>query len=314
MEKPMIRVDEISQVRRKPIIEIHPFAEAAKPIQYSGSSAVSTIGPAQGLPKPSVLRPQLAPPELNYMSEIINLYSEMEKIAHLEGQICARETKASLDRLMEIDKQKSEIFRTRTEKMKSMESWGAFQTVVQYIAASSSMMIGSALFFGAAPVAGAFLIAAGGLGLANRAMSDSGMWQLLVRQFTASVDLQIKIASQIDNFCLYLSTALSIAGTIGMYHAGAVNLLTCASRNQALEKCLRTIGQASTFTQLLNRVKQGRIQRSLNIIGSELKTRDADSNCTRQKIQASTANLRKIIELSEKIGESIKQAIASTPI
>ena len=308
----MIRVHEITCVLPKPIVEIPSIVEASRSVQCC-STTRSTIAPAEEVSIPRAFHPRLAPPAPHYMWGILKLYSDMENTMRLEGRICERETKIALDRLMEIDKQKIEMFRQRVETMESKQSWSIFETVVQYIASSSSFMIGIALWE-TAPVAGAFLLAAGGLGLLNRAASDLGLWQLLASQFTASFDLQIKIASQIDTYSLYLSTALSISGSIGLYHAGALNFLTYAGRNKVLQKCLGIIGYASGFIQVITRLELAKMDWTLQTIGAEIKERDTHSFSARQEIQANTANLRRIIELSEKIGESIKQAIASSPI
>jgi hypothetical protein len=312
METPMIRVDAIARVRPKPVIEISSIVEAPTAIRCP-SPVFSTIAPAQKTSTPATFRPQLALPAPHYMYGIIKFYSEMEKSAQLEGQICDRETKASLDRLMEIDKQKVEMFRQRAKELESKQSWSVFETVVQYITSSSSIMIGVAIC-GMTPVAGGLLIAAGGLGLLNRAISDLGGWELLASQFTASWELQAKISEQIDTYCFYISTALSVAGSIGIYHAGAFKLLSFAGRNKALQKSIQIIGFATGCMQAVARVGLAVLIRRSDIINSDLKRYETYSVSARQSIHTNTASLRRIIELSEKIGESIKHAIASSAI
>ena len=308
----MIRVDEITRVRHKPIVEIPPFRAIPIPVRHSTTTG-STIAPAQKISKPAALRPRLDPLAPHYMWGILDLYSQIEKTAQLEGKICDRETKIALDHLVEIDKQKVEMLRQHAQSMKSKKSWSSFENVIQYVSFFSSLVIGSALL-GSAPVAGAFLIAAGGLGVFNRISSDLKIWEFVVSRFSASVDLQIKIASQIDTYCTYLATALSVAGTIGLYSVGALSQITYAGRDKALQKFTEIIGYTSSSLQIISRVINYKMNWTQQSIRAELKKQETLSFCTRQEIQNNTSNLRRIIEFSEKISESVKQAIASSSI
>ena len=308
----MIRVNGIERVRVNPIVEIPATAEPLKPIRCS-SWAISSMAPAQNLSTPAAaFRPQLEPPASHYMLRIIKFYTELEKTAQLEAEICDKETKTALNRLLEIDKQKVEMIQQRAKEMVSKQSWSVFETVAQYFTSSSSIVIGMAVS-GIAPAAAGFLIAAGGLGLLNRVVSDSCGWEWLVSFFTASCDLQIKIAAQIDSFCLYLSTALAIVGSIGAYQAGVLNLLIQSGRDNAAQKTIQTLSTAGSVMQISTRFGIARMDKTITDIGAELKRQQANSVCVRQEIQTSTANLRKIIDLSEKIADGIKHVIASSP-
>lgn len=304
----MIRVDAIKRVRVHPILELPaPESKAA----LASTLAVSSIAPAASMEQSErTLRPRLDPPLPHYMWDIIKFYSEMEKIAAFEGQICDKETKRSLDHLLAIDKQKLEMLQSRIEEIRSRQSWTVFETVAQYISSTSSIAIGLAVS-GTVPVAGAFLIAAGGLGLVNRAVSDTGGWHWLASHLAASSELQQKIATQIDSYTVYVSTALAIAGSIGAYYAGALSMFS--NRNTALEKIMLMISYSASALQLTSRYGMARIDKKLMNISAELKNRNTDSFCCRQEIQTNTANIRKVIDLSEKIAECIKRAIASSP-
>jgi len=308
----MIRVDGISPISRKPDIEILPVPSPAIPLQ-APLAATSSITPSSEIFHSTPLRPQLAAPDTHYMYAIFKFYKEMERLAGIESQTCDRETKIALDHLKEIDKQKIELVHKHSEEIKLRGSWSYLEIVAQYITSSSSFFIGLALS-STVPIAGGFLIAAGGLGLINRAMSDSGMWEWLVSRFTASFDLQIKIASQIDTCTYALSILLSIASTVGLYNAGVLNMLSFSRRDKILEKSIQVIGSAGTAMQVITRLGGATVDRAAKNIEANIKLMEKNSFSARQQITASTANLRKIIDLSEKISECIKQIIHSSPI
>ena len=85
--------------------------------------------------------------------------------------------------------------------------WGVLQTVLQYFASASAIVFGVALVAsGVGVAAGAFLIAAGGIGLANQIMTDTHAWEALVGFFTKNQELQTKIASRIQTGMVLLSS------------------------------------------------------------------------------------------------------------
>jgi hypothetical protein len=311
MENSMIRVDAREPVHIRPVLEVSSTAGPTRLSQFTRSTIAPCVSKEVGAS--SVFRPVLCPPEPHFIWGIMRVYQEMESLALKESVLCERDTKAALDRLIELDKKKVEMFADQAKKLESRRSWAIFETVAQYITSCSSIIIGLSIS-GVVPVAGGFLIAAGGLGLLNRAISDSGGWEWLLSRFTASCDLQIKIASHIDSTLVYLSTALSICSAIGAYHAGALSMFYAASRNEVMNKALQTISTAGSFLQATTRFNIAKQDRNILRIGANLKIAQSNSFSARQEIQTHTANLRKIIELSEKISEIVKESINSSII
>ena len=310
----MIRVDGIERVRVRPIEEIPSSPISIAPIQLP-NSAQSTIAPA-AIPdghKPSLLRPSLTAPLVDFMYPIIRVYEEMERLVHLEILTCDRETKNSLNRLMELDKQKIEMLRQRAKDFESRDTWKVFQTVSQYIASSAAIVLGITLL-GPAPVASAFLIASGGLGLLNRAVSDSGLWEWVASRFTASVELQRLVSERIDSCMVYLSTALALFGAINAYQAGALALLPDTGRDVVMNKALQILAIGNGALRFISRCGIARMEKKIQNLTQEIKNQETQMVCVRQEIQIRTPNLKRIIELSETIAENVKQAIESQHI
>ncbi len=264
------------------------------------------------IPKTPAFRPQLSPPRPYHMWDLLKIEQKMEEIVRHEGKNCDSDTKASLDRLLSLDKQRIEALQKSALEAASKGSWSVWQTVAQYVATASSIILGLTVL-GAAPIAGGLLIAAGGLGLLNRAISDSGGWQWLTSRLYASRDLQMKIAERIDSGFTYLTMAMALSGAIGAYQAGAW-ALSAASRSDNLNRALQFLLLASGAMQQLTRIGMAHADRKIMHLHSDLKKLETQSVSARQHILLDTLRFRSLIELSEEIDSRIRSAISSCPI
>lgn len=307
----MLNVQRIEASRTQPLFEIPAIgSEPILPIQpiWNGASTIAPAAPKE-CAFSSLFRPTLAPPLENYLLPLIKLYVANESLANLEAVNCDRDIKISLDRVQELDRQKIEDLVKEAKDAQMKSNWSVFQTVAQYIASTSAIVLGLGLF-SVAPVAGAFLIASGGLGLVNRAISDVGGWQWLASRFTQDNELQHQWAERIDSCLTYISTALAIFGAIGAYHAGALALISQTGRDAAMKKALDILATASAALQAV--VRFGIAKQHLRIQNQKAKIKELItlSHLEREKIHPANDNLRRFIENSEAIGQVIKQAIA----
>lgn len=260
---------------------------------------------------PALLKPWANTSETHYMLPIIDLYREMQRLAHREFDCCDRDTNGALERLMSIDKKKIEIFRERCKDCESQKKWSAYETLAQYIASTSGILLGAGLL-SSAPIAGVFLIAGGGLGLANRVFSDAVGWNCIASRVTASKELQRKYAERIDLCFIYLSTAMAMAGTAGAYHASALTRLFARDPRGMLNKTVKIWTLAGTSLQIIAKIGKAWLDQNIGKLNSDIIKFESDSVSARQEIHATSANLWKILELSEKIGECIKDCIAAS--
>ncbi|MBF8262755.1 MAG: hypothetical protein HW387_420 [Parachlamydiales bacterium] len=291
-------------------IETIPFYS---PITVPAAPAIdsrSTIAPASRAENisPSIFRPQLVKPDQHFMLPILDLFTEEEKLIKSESTFGDRDTNNALERLMAIDKKKIEKLAAMHKELDSKKTWSAFETVAQYIASASSIVMGVAVFV-ECPVAGGFLIAGGGLGLVNRAVSDSGGWEWMAARFTASTELQRRYAERADMCLVFISTALTMAGAIRAYHVGALNAVSANRPEAIMNKALQILTIGGGAIRCATRIGMTRLDQKIFQIKADIKKLDTDKFCTRQEIQTTTENVIRILELSDKLNDSIKQSI-----
>jgi hypothetical protein len=309
----MIRVDAIQPARVYRIDEISPSAAPSAPIlpiRYS-SSTIEIAAPAEK--ETSRIRPKLKEPEkpeIHFMLPLLRIQSEMERLQQKEGAVCEIETTAAMERMQALNVKRMELLRNHAQAIASKQSWSALQTVAQYVASVSSIVLGAAIV-SIAPVASWFLIASGAIGLLNRAMTDTGGWQWIVSRFTASKEQQIKIAEWIDSTAVYLSMALSVCGAIGAYQAGAFSLLTQTGRDAIMNKIMQIVTLSSGALQAVSRLGIAQAERNVSYFKAALKESEAASFQAREDVQANVGHLRKMIEITEAISDAVKSAINS---
>ena len=281
-------------------------------------SCQSTIAPCSAIASAISLRPQLAAPEScepmiassYYMPDLIQLILRMEQIVQQEGRVCDADTQNSLNSLLAIDKARFEAMQKLSNDLTSRQTWSDWQNVAQYVACISSIIVGANIC-GISPGAGLLIIAGGIAGLTNRAVSDSGGWEWLAKRFTASVDLQHKIAHGIEITLSSVALLTAFSGTLAAWHTGilAINEGRDALMNYALPTVLVIGGALQSFIQLGIAYKD----RNIAYFNAEIKTHEVSATTTRQEIRSKSQEFRDLINLSEKIDELVRDAISSMP-
>lgn len=303
----------IEPVRRLRINEIEPLGAplplAAVPPGISGASSLAASTPIDKI-YDALRRPFLPLPHPYYMTEILRVEREMNRLIKIEGALLDKEIRSDLDRIEELNRKKIELLRQRAHELESKAKWSAWQTVTQYVASATSIVTGfGCLATGAGTTAGMFLIASGGLGLVNRIGADVGAWEFITGYFTETRQAQIRLAERVEFGFSALSVGLAITGSIGAYHARAIELLSL-SRDQIL--------QAATALGLLNTVTQGTLRARESFsnaralcVGADVKKLTAESHILKEQVSTQTEIVRKMIQLSDEIDRIAKQAISS---
>lgn len=299
-------------VRLKRIEEASLPPELPAPIP-PGLSTVSSISAAPSIDRlyAAVSGAFLPIHQPHYMYGILKLQQEMSRIVEKEGKLLDRETRNDLEHIQTLNNEKIEKLQLHAKELQSKVKWSAWQTVAQYVTATTSIVLG--LGCAATPagaVAGAFLIASGALGLANRVASDSGIWQCLVGLFTAQRELQIKIANRIDQGLSAVSLALSIGGTIGAYNARALEILSLG-RDPIMQKAALALTSLNSVLNITMQAGAGVAGRRQHNFLADLKMIDLTGNVLREEVKTNTAEVNKMIQLSDEIDKIIKGAISS---
>lgn len=272
---------------------------------------IEALPSSQYISPPAAVRPApLCPPTEHYMASIIRLYQEEETLIKKESDVCDRSTQTDLERLKKLDQRKIEQIKIYYHQNQSMTRWKTLQNLAQYVTSAVSIVLGLGLCT-LAPVTGVFLIVSGGLGLIHRSISDSDGWKWFVSKFTANHEKIEKYAAVIERSFVYLSAILSMASAISAYHIGAYTLILQSSLPKILDKALAAISFAGSCFLWTTRFGVAVIDQRLQHLKADFKEMDTASLHHRQSLKIPTENIRRTIELSEKMQAAIQQAIST---
>jgi hypothetical protein len=273
----------------------------------------STIEPSQrALEAPTRhFRISLEPPSGNhFLWDIIQLYVDLEKTYRaMETSTCEKDINEYLQRLNDINKNQKEVFDEKIRQLEAQKPWSQLGTILQYISSITCFMVGVAVVT-VSPWAGGFLIAAGAIGFTNRMMSDLRGWEWIVSCFSESQELQKQLAARIDTSLTYISLALTVVGTIGAYHAGALSLLAAGEKYAVFIRSIQIISHCATAMQIVVQFRGKLYEKRIFFLQAAHKENNAIYNILLEKIPSRSESLQKTIELTNKISDVIKQAIA----
>jgi hypothetical protein len=239
------------------------------------------------------------------MLNIIETYQEMERLVRSEMRSYAQETQSALDGWMRIDHEKFTLWEQNENDFDIKKTCKVFENAFHYITTVSTIIAGLAIS-SAAPVTAVFLVAAGGLGLLNRTLSNAGGWKWLASRFTASQELQSKIAVQIDT-CLTVSAVLcSFASIANLYQTGTVRILAAGLEYR---KVWQAISLTSWVVQSVFWLGYKIIDSKLTHINARLKQLETEGSLRQQEILHPTDNITQLMQLSENINQCIQQYI-----
>lgn len=276
------------------------------PLGISGDSSLSIAPPpAEGV-WAAITRPFHPTPEPNYMLALLEVERQMTRTLKKEGKNLELDIKNDLQRLEEFNRQKIEMLKMHAEELKSKAEYGAWKTIAEYVAYSSSIAFGAACFASGAGVAPAlFLISSGVIGIVNRIGTDSGAWRWAASYITESQQKQIHIAQSFENAMTNAAIALSLAGACSAYHAQALERMLEVSLG------LTALNIAGSGMQVAQKMGEAYHDRRRIQIESELKLFNEKTLDLQTEISMNTAEIQKMFKLSEEIDKVVKSAIAS---
>ncbi len=299
----------VRRLRRIDETSLQP--QLAPPIP-PGISGASSIAPAPSLDNlyETFSRAFLPIPQPHYMIPILEVGRELSRMQGKEFNLIEGEIESDLGRVQALNLEKIQMMQLHTKELESKVKWSAWQTVTQYIAATTSIVIGSGcVATGAGAAAGAFLIASGALGLVNRVASDTGSWQWMTSLFVAEQEKQINIARQIDTGLSAVSLALSFGGTIGAYNAGVLKFL--AVSREPILKAASSLGLLNSGLKVSMSFGGGLADKRQSKLLADLKVVVLRENLLREGIKMDTPQATRTIQLAEEIDRVLKNAISS---
>lgn len=291
-------------------------------------SADSTLAPAAPdiQPEDSTprFRPELTPPtepmsvsqSRNVMYDFFEVHKKSETQAKENTKLFKQEIDA---RMADIAKKRQislEAAERHAKEVQTKNTWSFFSKIAQYITHAATIVLGIAcVATGVGTAAGALLIAAGGLGLLNRVMADTGAWIAITSWFTESEELQMKIAQRIDMGFFFLTLALSVAGGVGAWRAGTFAALQAATGAEAIaSKAGQVLTLAGNAASTATRGGEAMTENRLKQIEAQMKLADGGVTLDYEYMNEATKQVEKEVESTKTIGEEIQRAIETRKV
>lgn len=190
-----------------------------------------------------------ANPEIRkaYLKIVCDIHAIAETVTgncakHMSAQI--RTESAELDRLQA---KQAEIIRERVLASENKSTWSFLSKIMQYFLSAASVVLGGVLVAtGVGATAGAFLIAAGGLGLLDSIAKDTGAYLTIASYFAKSKAMQETIANWISTAILFTTIGLGVTGGVMSSLSGGVEAArTSINAVNAAKKLEVAIGLAT---------------------------------------------------------------------
>ncbi len=301
-----------------------PPTEPLKPLAPAplglASDPISKIEPAP-LPFPPELltplyRPELSAPNIdpnrNIMYDLFEVHKKTEEQASRGTKILKWQIDSDMADIERLTLEKQQALEKHAKEVKTKNTWGILGKIAQYITSAATIVFGIAcIATGVGSAAGALLIASGGLGLASRVMTDTGAWHAVVKWFTKSEELQLKLAQRIDMGLFFLSLGLGLAGGILALHSGAFAALRGVGPEAIAQKASQILALAGGTSTAVTRVGEAASDNKVKKLDALLKLDEGGIFLDYEKMNENTKSSVRMVETSTSILDVIKEAISS---
>ncbi len=226
-----------------------------------------TIAPAAAQETFAISRPKLSPPQ-HYFLTILAMHNNAEASSARHLDLIKETIQRSSNELDHLNLKKAEEVQKHAEVVTEEKTWSQFSAVAEYFSYALSLVTGTALVAtGVGSVAGSFLIAAGGLGLANRVLVDTNGWKNLSAYFTKSIELQTTISQWTSSSFSFLSMGFGLAGGVFALQSGGLRLIDAAlSTEKFIEKLTVITGLSTSTIHMGVTIKQKQISNALAVL------------------------------------------------
>jgi len=206
-----------------------------------------------------------------YQLLVIELHNMAQEVASSHITHISKQIRADSAELEQLNLKKTAEIRKHILESEKDSTWSFLSNIMQYFLSAATIVLGGIMVgTGVGAVAGAFLIAAGGLGLLDRIAKDTGAYVAIAGYFSKSKQIQEKIASWIATTVLFVTIGLGITGGImssfstGLDAARASLTAVDAAKKAEIAIGLASAGVAVGKTNSDNNTAQ--IQKSLQLI------------------------------------------------
>jgi len=245
----------------------------------------------------------------HFLLLVLDLHETVEELSAKHLNFISKQIHLDSEELEKLNLKKTEELKKYAEKVQNQETWSLFSTIAEYFSYAFSLITGAALMAtGIGTLAGSFLIAAGGLGLANRVMSDTHAWQSIAAYFTQSQKMQEKISHWLSSSLFFVSVGLGLVGGIASWQCGGLRLIDAAV---GTEKAIEKLGMAAGIATAGINVGKEWANKEMMSTRSALKLIEGKLFLMQQTLQEESSEAKKAIETMQALTKQTKECISA---
>ena len=310
-----------------------------KPI---GLSTISTMAPAQAVEPPFYipLSPELSPatvdledgeqiaiqrflteateiaesdakPETKeaYLKVVLKLHNLVEEVSAKHMRHISKQIRADSELLDQLNIKKTEEIRKHVLEASKESTWSFLGKIMQYFLSAATIVLGGVLVAtGVGATAGAFLLAAGGLGLVNSIANDTGAYMAIASYFSKSHEMQERIASWITTMVLFATIGLGVSGGVMTAMSSGVEAarasMTAVDAAKKLEVAIGLASGGVALGKSYSDHTNAQITKSLQLIEGRI-------FLMKQELQKNASEAKNTISMMQAITNQTRQAITA---
>ena len=162
--------------------------------------------------------------------------------------------------------------------------------------------------------AGNLLLVSAGLGLANTAANDLGIWKKAAAYFSKSEEMQKKIASQIDFAMTYLSIGLAIIGGFEAYRLGAFEAARQAGKDAFTLKLKQALWWLSTVFHTTTHLGKHFTERQTLLASVDMEALETKVFLLREQLKSKDSQTQQTLKMAQIITEETSRILASAEV
>ncbi|HEX2582752.1 MAG TPA: hypothetical protein VHL30_01400 [Chlamydiales bacterium] len=278
-------------------------------LQKSAMTALETVEDLEQKVEAATASDLTEEQRVHFLRLVLDLHNTFEEISKKHLDFIGKQIRLDSAELEKLNLKKTEEMKKYAELVKDEDTWSFFGTIAEYFLYALSLVLGGTLMAtGAGLVASSFLIAAGGIGMANRVMHDTGAWQNVVAYFIKSREMQDKIAHWISSSLFFVSMGLGLIGGAATWQCGGLRLIDAA---MGTEKTIEKLTVAATLANAGIKVREFWAGKETKTTEAALKLIEGKLTLMRQTLQETASEAKKTIETMQLLTKQAKEAISA---
>lgn len=241
---------------------------------------------------------------------LIGLQNETEAINKLDISLSKTEIEDDLEQLKKLNDEKIAALKEHAIKVNSAATWEAIKNVATYFSFATSTIVGYSACIN--PTLSVLLIGSGIAGIANRVLTDTGVWKSIASYFVKEEEAQEKVVRYVDMGFSALTTGIGLFNVIGGSIFGVETLLANGSWD-----ILKQAGYfGSTLMSAVSTYKssdsKSKVCKNESIL-TEIEGRHIDlTNSLKSKMTDLEQTVRHNSKIAEQVHSTIKSTIESS--